>query len=139
MTGLSRAQVTRLIASYADTGHVKAAPYQRRKFGARYTKADVDLLAYVDKSHGNLSGPGADDYNMFAAMHRHFGNGMTVGFRHRFAQQRAGLIPASSAATYQDFSSQRGSTSSAATNWRISIAVPVGGAIFFSSASSTTT
>jgi predicted DNA-binding transcriptional regulator AlpA len=57
MTGLSRAQVTRLIASYADTGHVKAAPYQRRKFGARYTKADVDLLAYVDKSHGNLSGP----------------------------------------------------------------------------------
>ena len=57
MTGLSRAQVTRLIASYADTGHVKAAPYQRRKFAARYTKADVELLAYVDKSHGNLSGP----------------------------------------------------------------------------------
>lgn len=57
MTGLSRAQVTRLIASYADTGHVKAVPYQRRKFAVRYTKADVDLLAYVDKSHGNLSGP----------------------------------------------------------------------------------
>jgi hypothetical protein len=57
MTGLSRAQVTRLIASYADTGRVKAAPYQRRKFAARYTKADVALLAYVDQSHGNLSGP----------------------------------------------------------------------------------
>jgi hypothetical protein len=57
MTGLSRAQVTRLIASYADTGHVKAVPYQRRKFGSRYTKSDVELLAYVDKSHGNLSGP----------------------------------------------------------------------------------
>jgi transposase len=57
MTGLSRAQVTRLIASYAKTGHVKAAPQQRRKFAARYTKADVELLAYVDKSHGNLSGP----------------------------------------------------------------------------------
>jgi predicted DNA-binding transcriptional regulator AlpA len=57
MTGLSRAQVTRLIADYADTGHVQAAPYQRRTFAARYTKSDVELLAYVDKSHGNLSGP----------------------------------------------------------------------------------
>ena len=57
MTGRSRAQVTRLIASYADSGHVKEAPYQRRKFAAHYTRADVELLAYVDKSHGNLSGP----------------------------------------------------------------------------------
>jgi len=57
MTGLSRAQVTRLIAAYAGTGRVKAAPYVRRKFATRYTKADVELLAYVDKGHGNLSGP----------------------------------------------------------------------------------
>jgi hypothetical protein len=57
MTGLSRAQITRLIAGYAKTGQVNPAPYQRRKFPSRYTKADVDLLAYIDKSHGNLSGP----------------------------------------------------------------------------------
>lgn len=57
MTGLSRAQTARLIASYADTGRVKASSYGRRKFPARYTKADVELLAYVDRSHGNLSGP----------------------------------------------------------------------------------
>lgn len=57
MTGLSRAQLTRLIASYVKHGRVKAAPYQRRKFPSRYTKADIELLAYVDKSHGNLSGP----------------------------------------------------------------------------------
>lgn len=57
MTGLSRAQVTRLIAGYAGSGRVKAASYQRRKFPARYTKADVELLAYVDQSHSNLSGP----------------------------------------------------------------------------------
>ncbi|MBV9506007.1 MAG: DDE-type integrase/transposase/recombinase [Acidobacteriia bacterium] len=57
LTGLSRAQVTRLIASYTASGRVKAAAYQRRKFPARYTKADVELLAYVDRSHGNLSGP----------------------------------------------------------------------------------
>jgi hypothetical protein len=57
MTGLSRAQVTRLIAGYRKTGRVKAAAYQRARFAARYTAADVNLLAYVDKAHGNLSGP----------------------------------------------------------------------------------
>ena len=57
MTGLSRAQVTRLITSYTDSGRVKVVPYQRAKFSTRYTKSDVELLAYVDKSHGNLSGP----------------------------------------------------------------------------------
>jgi hypothetical protein len=57
MTGLSRAQVTRLIARYTESGRVKAASYQRSKFASRYQKADVELLAYVDKSHGNLSGP----------------------------------------------------------------------------------
>jgi hypothetical protein len=57
MTGLSRAQVTRLIAGYTDTGRVKAATYQRKKFPSRYTGSDVELLAYVDKAHGNLSGP----------------------------------------------------------------------------------
>jgi hypothetical protein len=57
MTGLSRAQVTRLIGRYTASGRVKAASYQRRKFPTRYTKADVELLAHVDRSHGNLSGP----------------------------------------------------------------------------------
>ena len=57
MTGLSRAQVTRLITSFAGSGRVQVRTYDRRKFAARYTSADVDLLAYVDKAHGNLSGP----------------------------------------------------------------------------------
>lgn len=57
MTGLSRAQGTRLIALQRRTGRVKAAAYQRTKFAARYTAEDVTLLAYVDKAHGNLSGP----------------------------------------------------------------------------------
>ena len=57
MTGLSRAQVTRLITSYQQTGRVIAAPYQRARFARIYTAADVDLLAYVDRAHGNLSGP----------------------------------------------------------------------------------
>ncbi len=57
MTGLSRAQVTRLIARYQRTGQVIAAPYQRNRFPTIYTAADVGLLAYVDRAHGNLSGP----------------------------------------------------------------------------------
>ena len=57
MTGLSRAQVTRLIALQRRTGRVKATVYQRTKFATRYTAADVNLLAYVDKAHGNLSEP----------------------------------------------------------------------------------
>lgn len=57
MTGLSRAQVARLIRRYAAHGRVTVTAYQRRKFASRYTKADVELLAYVDQSHGNLSGP----------------------------------------------------------------------------------
>jgi transposase InsO family protein len=57
MTGLSRAQTARLITSYLETGRVQAVIYQRAKFATRYTAADLDLLAYVDKAHGNLSGP----------------------------------------------------------------------------------
>jgi len=57
MTGLGRAQVTRLIAGYRKTGRVKAVQYQRTKFATHYTAADVRLLAYVDQAHGNLSGP----------------------------------------------------------------------------------
>ena len=57
LTGSSRAKVTRLITAYQATGRVPVTTYERRRFTARYTKADMDLLAYVDKAHGNLSGP----------------------------------------------------------------------------------
>ena len=57
MTGLSRAQVARLIAGYRGTGRVVVVPYQRARFPKTYTAADVELLAYVDRAHANLSGP----------------------------------------------------------------------------------
>src|SRR5882724_8367104 len=41
---------------WQDRG-VKAAAYQRTKFPAGYNATDVNLLAYVDQAHGNLSGP----------------------------------------------------------------------------------
>ena len=57
MTGLSRAQVTRLISQYLKSGAVKPRVQQRRRFATRYTRADVELLAQVDEAHETLSGP----------------------------------------------------------------------------------
>lgn len=57
MTGLSAAQMTRLIRCYLDTGKVQGKPYRRHQFGVRYTDADVALLAEVDRAHERLSGP----------------------------------------------------------------------------------
>ena len=57
MTGLSRAQVTRLIARYTATGGVRPTVYLRRRFPQRFTRADIELLASVDEAHETLSGP----------------------------------------------------------------------------------
>ncbi len=57
MTGLSRAQVTRLIARYLQDGQVGERGYRRNRFERRYTGADVELLAAVDEAHETLSGP----------------------------------------------------------------------------------
>jgi transposase InsO family protein len=57
MTGLSRAQVTRLIARYAASGRVQPTVYRRRRFPGRFTRADIELLASVDEAHETLSGP----------------------------------------------------------------------------------
>ena len=45
MTGLSRAQVTRLIGQYLESGVVKERNYRRNRFANRYQAADVKLLA----------------------------------------------------------------------------------------------
>ena len=57
MTGLSRAQVSRLISGYTACGQVRVAEYRRHRFAPRYTRADVELLASVDQAHETLSGP----------------------------------------------------------------------------------
>lgn len=57
MTGLSRAQVTRLIRRYRDTGQIASTVYQRHRFAQRYTRTDIELLATVDEAHETLSGP----------------------------------------------------------------------------------
>ncbi len=57
LTGLSRAQVTRLISRYVGSGEVKERGYRRHRFAQLYTRADVELLAVVDEAHETLSGP----------------------------------------------------------------------------------
>ena len=49
MTGLSRAQVTRLIARYAASGRVEPTVYRRLRFPERFTRADIELLAAVER------------------------------------------------------------------------------------------
>ena len=57
MTGMSRAQVTRLIGRYTASGQVRPTVYRRRCFPQRYTRADIELLASIDEAHETLSGP----------------------------------------------------------------------------------
>jgi hypothetical protein len=52
MTGLSRAQVTRLVARYRRHGTVQPGVYRRHRFPQRYTRADLELQVsngYVGK------------------------------------------------------------------------------------------
>lgn len=57
MTGLSRAQVTRLISQYRERGEVRVQRYRRPRFPTRYSGKDIALLAEVDEAHETLSGP----------------------------------------------------------------------------------
>ena len=57
-TGLSRAQVTRLLRQHRTTGRItdrRGAP--NRPFARRYTRADIGPPAETDALHGKLSGP----------------------------------------------------------------------------------
>ena len=70
MTGLSRAQGTRLIARYQATGVVKERTYRRNKFIRRYLVSDIKLLAEVDEAHETLSGP-ATRHILYREFHKY--------------------------------------------------------------------
>lgn len=57
MTGLSRAQTTRLIGQYLRGEPVQAKAYRRHRFQTQYRMADIAQLAAVDAAHEVLSGP----------------------------------------------------------------------------------
>jgi len=71
MTGMSRAQVSRLIGRYMAVGRVPVTEYRRHRFATHYTRADAELLAQVDEAHGTLAGPATRrilerEYRIFA-------------------------------------------------------------------------
>ena len=58
VTGLSRAQITRLITQFRETRRIRVRRGPPAKpFARRYTHADIRLLAETDILHGTLSGP----------------------------------------------------------------------------------
>ena len=57
VTGYSRAQLTRLIRLYQQSGKIQPAKYRRHRFPQKYSVEDVALLAKTDELHGWLSGP----------------------------------------------------------------------------------
>src|SRR3989338_6470229 len=57
MSGLSRAQLTRLVNRKLNEGSIKALSGRRHCFETIYTKLDKDLLVQTDNVHGRLSGP----------------------------------------------------------------------------------
>src|SRR5580692_850447 len=72
VAGLSLAQITRLIRAHAQTGKVEAKVYRRQRFAAKYTPADIALLAQVDRAHERLSGPATQ--RILKREHAEFGN-----------------------------------------------------------------
>jgi transposase InsO family protein len=57
VTGYSRAQVTRLIGKYQESGRLEVKEYRRHRFPLKYSAVEVSLLARTDELHGWLSGP----------------------------------------------------------------------------------
>jgi len=57
MSGISRAQVTRLVSRKLQTGAIRPAYRGCHRFTRTYTIFDHELLAQTDNLHGRLSGP----------------------------------------------------------------------------------
>jgi len=57
MSGISRAQVTRLVSRKLQVGSIKPSYGRCHRIAAKYTILDHELLAATDNLHGRLSGP----------------------------------------------------------------------------------
>ena len=98
VSGFSRAQLTRLIRQYRDTGYVRDRRGRpANAFVRRYRPQEVALLAEVDALHGTLSGPATRKlceraFHVFdeARFERlaHISNGHLYNLRHSTGYQR---------------------------------------------------
>ena len=57
LSGISRAQVTRLVSRQFKVGSIKPFWGRCNRFTTKYTARDLDLLVETDNAHGRLSGP----------------------------------------------------------------------------------
>src|ERR1700744_1243832 len=57
VTGISRAQLTRLIGQWSTERRIARKPARRPIFPARYQREDIVLFAATDAAHEDLSGP----------------------------------------------------------------------------------
>ena len=57
ISGLRKAQITRLIARWRERGVIEPRASRRHRFPHRYTPADIQLLAETDAAHEGLSAP----------------------------------------------------------------------------------
>src|SRR5689334_25271309 len=94
MTGLSRAQVTRLIGQYRDRGQVQATVYRRHRFATRFQRDDIALLAAVDEAHETLSGPATQKI-----LQREYYDFKDTRFARRSEERRVGKEERSSSGT----------------------------------------
>jgi transposase InsO family protein len=70
MTGISPAQLTRLVKDYKHQGTIRPKEYTRNKFTKKYDIEEIAQLADIDNAHGRLSAPATkqiikDDYELF--------------------------------------------------------------------------
>ena len=57
VSGYSRAQITRMVGQYRETGKIERRYCTANGFSRKYTLDDLSLLIALDKLHGTLSGP----------------------------------------------------------------------------------
>lgn len=57
VTGYKKAQITRLIAQYVESGRIVLAARSQPTFSGIYTRVDIVELARIDDLHDGLSGP----------------------------------------------------------------------------------